>query len=121
MPSAAGYYVAIALLGASVSTLLGILARYNVHYLMGLVPLFPAFALMAHVMAVNSGNAAGLKAAATFGLYALLPYACYLGCVLLLTRLLPPLLAIALGIVAWIIIAALLVTAWRSGMLPGKG
>lgn len=114
------YYATLGLIGAALAVTLGLLARYNVHFVMGLVPLFPAFAILAHVLAVRSGATGGLLSAAGFGLYALCPYAAYLLSVLLLSRHVGPYVAIIIGIGIWIVLAAGLVFAWRSGVLPGS-
>ena len=114
------YYAALGLIGAALAVTLGVLARYNVHFLMGLVPLFPAFAILAHVLAVNSDGTEGLRSAAGFGLYALCPYAGYLLAVVFLSRHVGDYTAIMIGICIWIVIAIALVSAWRSGVLPGS-
>lgn len=115
-----GYYVVLGAVGAAVAVSLALLARLNLYYLMGLVPLFPAFALMAHAMLASNGNVVGLRMAAAFGLYALIPYATYLSTLLLLSHALSPGLAVALGLVGWFATALLLVFAWNAGLLPGR-
>ncbi|RTL73088.1 MAG: hypothetical protein EKK41_01330 [Hyphomicrobiales bacterium] len=114
------HYILLACGGAMIAASLGVLARLNLYYLMGLVPLFPTFALMAHVLAAASGNDTGLRMAAAFGLYALLPYACYLGSILWLSHAMPPLASIAVGLCAWFVTAFALIWAWNAGWLPGR-
>lgn len=114
------YYLTVATIGALVATSLAVLARLNLYYLMGLVPLFPAFALIAHVTAATSGQAINMRIAAIFGLYALIPYACYLIAIITLSHTWSASMAIALGLVAWFAIAFGLVTAWNAGLLPGR-
>lgn len=115
------YYAGIGLIGAVLAIGMGLLARAQLFFLMGLAPLFPAFALLAHILAVEGGSVAGLQAAATFGLYALIPYASYLIAVVILSRTFPPYTAIGLGILAWVVIAVPLVVAWQRHILPGSG
>lgn len=114
------HYATLGVIGAVVAMSLAYLARLNLYFLMGLVPLFPAFALMAHTMLAHGGNVAGLRMAAAFGLYSLIPYATYLSSIVFLSHVLPPLVAIGLGIVGWFATATLLVMAWNAGLLPGR-
>lgn len=116
-----GYFLALGVIGATVAISLAVLARLELYYLMGLVPLFPAFALMAHTLLASGGNIVGLRMAAAFGLYSLLPYAIYLSTLLLLSHVTSPGLSVLLGLVGWLLAASLLVFAWNAGMLPGRG
>jgi len=118
--SVIAHYAALGVVGAVVAMSLAYLARLNLYFLMGLVPLFPAFALMAHTVLATGGNVAGLRMAAAFGLYALIPYATYLSAIVFLSHVLPPVAAILIGLVGWFIAATLLVMAWNAGMLPGR-
>lgn len=114
------YYLTIATIGAVVAASLAVLARLNLYYLMGLVPLFPAFALIAHATAAASGETVNMRTAAIFGLYALIPYASYLLAIIALSHAWPAPVAILAGLVAWFAIAFALVTAWNAGLLPGR-
>lgn len=113
-------YVFLACGGAVIAASLGVLARLNLYYLMGLVPLFPTFALMAHVLAAVGGNDTGLRMTVAFGLYALLPYAGYLGSILWLSHVMAPLASIAVGLCVWCVTAFALIWAWNAGWLPGR-
>lgn len=114
------HYLLLATGGAALAASLGLLARLNLYYLMGLVPLFPTFALMAHTIAATSGNEVGLRMTCAFGLYSLIPYASYLGSILWLSQSIPPLLSILIGLVAWFVAAFALIWAWNAGFLPGR-
>ncbi len=114
------HYALLAVAGAAIATSLGVLARLNLYYLMGLVPLFPTFALMAHTIAATTGNEVGLRMAATFGLYSLIPYAAYLGSIVFLARAIAPVASIVIGLVAWFAAAFVLIWAWNAGLLPGR-
>lgn len=118
--SAFAHYATLGVIGGVVAMSLAYLARLNLYFLMGLVPLFPAFALMAHTLLASGGNVAGLRMAAAFGLYSLIPYATYLSSIVFLSHVMPALAAIALGIVGWFGTATLLVMAWNAGLLPGR-
>lgn len=115
------YYATLGTIGALISVLVGVLSRFGAYYLMGLVPLFPSFALLAHILAATSGGTHGMRTAATFGLYSLVPYAGYLVAILLCSRTQSALVSIALAIAVWAILAISLVLAWRQQLLPGSG
>jgi membrane protein GlpM len=114
------HYAALGVVGAGVAMSLAYLARLNLYFMMGLVPLFPAFALMGHTILAYEGNVAGLRMAAAFGLYALIPYAVYLSSIVLLSHVMPALGAVAVGLLGWFVTATLLVMAWNAGLLPGR-
>lgn len=113
------YYVIVGTLGACLALAMALLVRARLFYLAGLAPLFPAFAVLAHLLTIQSGSRQGLRVAATFGLYSLLAYGSYLAGVLILSRTLSALLAIACSIAIWFVVALALAEAWRRGWLPG--
>jgi membrane protein GlpM len=114
------HYAALGVIGAVIAMSLAYLARLNLYFMMGLVPLFPAFALMAHTMLATGGNVAGLRMAAAFGLYALIPYATYLTSIVVLSHVMPPIASVAIGLLGWFATATVLVMAWNAGLLPGR-
>ncbi len=61
--------------------LIALLSKSRSFFIAGLVPLFPAFALIAHYIVGSERSAADLRTTALFGLWSLLPYAVYLGVV----------------------------------------
>lgn len=63
------------ILGAVVVLLISILSKSKAFYIAGLVPLFPTFALIAHVIVSQQQGAAALQKTALFGLWSLIPYA----------------------------------------------
>jgi membrane protein GlpM len=108
--------VALALkcaLGAIAVLLIALLSKSSSFYVAGLVPLFPTFALIAHYI-VGSERAAGdLRTTALFGLWSLLPYAVYLGCVVWLSVRQPLAATLGYATLAWAIAAGLLLLAWN--------
>jgi membrane protein GlpM len=114
------HYAILALAGAAISTLLGVLARQGHYFLIGLVPLFPTFAIIGHLLAANAANTVGLRVAATFGLYSLLPYGCYLLATIICLRYWSAYLSIIIGICAWFVVAFVLVYCWNRSILPGS-
>lgn len=102
------------MLGAFVAILLHFAANSKQHYyLAGLIPLFPTFALFAHVMFASSGQIGHLQAAAKFGLLSLFPYGAYLALVWLLTARVSLLNAITLALFGWIVVAAGVTYIWN--------
>ena len=67
------------LLGALAVLLIALASKSRSFFIAGLVPLFPAFALIAHYIVGSERSAADLRTTALFGLWSLLPYAVYLG------------------------------------------
>ncbi len=72
------------LLGALAVLIIALFSRSKIYYIAGLVPLFPTFALIAHVIVVQEQGTEALRKTALFGLWSLIPYAMYLLTVYLL-------------------------------------
>ena len=64
-------------LGAAVVLIISILSKSKAFYIAGLVPLFPTFALIAHVIVSQQQGVQALRTMALFGLWAIVPYAIY--------------------------------------------
>jgi uncharacterized membrane protein (GlpM family) len=60
-------------LGAAVVLLISLLSKSRSFYIAGLVPLFPTFALIAHVIVFGQQGAEALRKTALFGLWSLIP------------------------------------------------
>ena len=65
------------ILGTAVVLLISILSKSKAFYIAGLVPLFPTFALIAHVIVSEQQGAAALQKTALFCLWSLIPYFIY--------------------------------------------
>jgi membrane protein GlpM len=99
-------------LGAAAVLVIALLSRSRYFVIAGLVPLFPTFALIAHVLVGADQGPLALRATALFGLFSLAPYAVYLGAVYgLSTRLSLP-ACLAAATLAWIAAAVLLILLW---------
>lgn len=101
------------LLGAAVVLLISILSKSKAFYIAGLVPLFPTFALIAHVIVSQQQGADALQRTALFGLWSLIPYFIYLLLVYLLATKLSMWSCLSVATVGWAICAALLIYAWQ--------
>lgn len=100
-------------LGAAVVLLIAILSKSKAFYIAGLVPLFPTFALIAHVIVFQQQGAEALQKTALFGLWSLIPYFVYLLAVYLLATKMSVLSCLSLATVCWVIAAAGLIYGWQ--------
>lgn len=104
------------ILGALIAMLLHVVANTRHHYLTGLIPLFPTFALFAHTMFASSGRTADLQASAQFGLLSLLPYGLYLLLTWWLSGRMNVWLALTLATAGWVTVAVLVIVVWNKGI-----
>ncbi|ENU1225143.1 MULTISPECIES: GlpM family protein [Providencia] len=100
-------------LGALAVLVIALFSRSKIYYIAGLVPLFPTFALIAHVIVVQEQGAEALRKTALFGLWSLIPYAMYLLTVYLLATKITAWGSLTIATVIWIITAAILVYMWQ--------
>lgn len=96
------------LLGGIAVLVIALLSRSKSFYIAGLVPLFPTFALIAHYIVSSERTAQDLRTIALFGLWSLVPYAVYLGCVYRLSMRLSLVATLVLATLAWTVAAAVL-------------
>jgi len=100
-------------IGAAVVLLISILSKSKAFYIAGLVPLFPTFALIAHVIVAQEKGADALKQTALFGMWSLIPYFIYLLMVYLLATRMSVLSCLSVATLCWVIAAAGLVYGWN--------
>ena len=101
------------IIGAVVVLLISILSKSKAFYIAGLVPLFPTFALIAHVIVVQEKGAEALKQTALFGLWSLIPYFIYLLTVYFLATKLSMWSCFGVATLCWIVAAAGLIYGWQ--------
>lgn len=102
-----------AIAGALVVILISLFSRTPNFFIAGLLPLFPTFALIAHVVVATERGVTDLKSTIIFGMLSLLPYFIYLLTVYLMIdrfKLVPSLIG---GVVAWTIVATILIFLWK--------
>jgi membrane protein GlpM len=102
-----------AILGAAAVVVITLLSRSRHFVLAGLVPLFPMFALIAHYIMGTERTTGDLRETVLFGLWALAPYAVYLGALYVLSARLPLVKALAGALLLWCVAAVVLVMAWQ--------
>lgn len=100
------------LLGAVAVLLIALLSRSKSFYIVGLVPLFPTFALIAHYIVGSERAATDLRTTALFGLWSLIPYAVYLFAVYWFSTRLSLTNTLLLATAAWAVAAAVLLVGW---------
>ena len=101
------------MLGAAVVLLISILSKSKAFYIAGLVPLFPTFALIAHVIVYQQKGAEALQKTALFGLWSLIPYAIYLVAVYVLATRMSMWSCLGLATLSWVVAATGLIYAWQ--------
>ena len=101
------------IIGAAVVLLISILSKSKIFYIAGLVPLFPTFALIAHVIVSQEKGTEALKQTALFGMWSLIPYFIYLLMVYLLATRMSVLSCLSVATLCWVIAAAGLVYGWN--------
>lgn len=101
------------MLGAGVVLIISILSKSKAFYIAGLVPLFPTFALIAHVIVFQQKGAEALQKTALFGLWSLIPYAIYLVAVFILATRMSMWSCLGLATLCWVVAAAGLIYGWQ--------
>ena len=101
------------MLGAGVVLIISILSKSKAFYIAGLVPLFPTFALIAHVIVFQQKGAEALQKTALFGLWSLIPYAIYLVAVYVLATRISMWSCLGLATLCWVVAAAGLIYGWQ--------
>ena len=101
------------MLGAGVVLIISILSKSKAFYIEGLVPLFPTFALIAHVIVYQQKGAEALQKTALFGLWSLIPYAIYLVAVYVLATRMSMWSCLGVATLCWVVAAAGLIYGWQ--------
>jgi len=101
------------MLGAGVVLIISILSKSKAFYIAGLVPLFPTFALIAHVIVYQQKGAEALQKTALFGLWSLIPYAIYLVAVYVFATRMSMWSCLGLATLCWVVAAAGLIYGWQ--------
>ncbi len=99
--------------GGGVVLIISILSKSKAFYIAGLVPLFPTFALIAHVIVFQQKGAEALQKTALFGLWSLIPYAIYLVAVYVLATRMSMWSCLGVATLCWVVAAAGLIYGWQ--------
>lgn len=94
--------------------LISLLAKSKYFFLAGLAPLFPTFALFAHIFSYQNGGEAALKEVAFFGLLSIIPYIVYLIGVIVFIRHMGLVATLCLSLFFWSISAFSISYVWQN-------
>lgn len=100
------------LLGAAAVLIIALFSKSKAFYIAGLVPLFPTFALIVHVIVSQEKGAEALRQTALFGMWSLIPYFVYLLLVYLLAEKMPLWSCLGAAALGWTAAAAVLIYLW---------
>jgi uncharacterized membrane protein (GlpM family) len=100
-----------AIAGALIVVLISIVSVTKNYFIAGLIPLFPTFSLIAHVIVGPKGSTE-LKNTVLFGMLSIIPYFAYLLSVYILAGKIPLYLNLILSVIIWFIFAFLIYLLW---------
>ena len=107
-----------ALVGASLAVTISLISKSKIYVIAGLLPLFPTFALFAHIRSFEAGGAAQVREVAAFGLLSLMPYAGYLSTLIFTIDGYGFRWAVASAIMVWIVLACGCFAVWDAYLSP---
>lgn len=102
-----------AFLGATVVVLMSFAAQSKNYVLVGLIPLFPTFAIIGHVIVHSEQGLEATRKTLLFGMFSILPYLAYLLAVYILIPRLSLLGSLSAGVFAWALSAGALIAVWH--------
>ncbi|SUO95952.1 GlpM family protein [Suttonella ornithocola] len=102
-----------AFIGALAVILIQIFAQSRYYYLAALVPLFPTFALISHVILGTMRTPAEFKAALLFSSFSLIPYLGYILAVYFSIDRFSLWISLLIGLIVWVILSAVLIYLWQ--------
>jgi uncharacterized membrane protein (GlpM family) len=100
-----------AIAGALIVVLISIVSVTKNYFIAGLIPLFPTFSLIAHVIVGPKGSTE-LKNTVLFGMLSIIPYFAYLLSVYILAGKIPLYLNLILSVIICFIFAFLIYLLW---------
>ena len=106
-------YILKGCMGAIVVMFIAVLSKSRYIYLAGLAPLFPTFAMFAHVFAYRHDGVVAVKEVVIFGMLSIIPYIGYLLTMLVITERTSISVAIAASVLVWCVLAVALIYAWN--------
>lgn len=102
-----------AMVGALIVVFIALVSKTKNYYLAGLAPLFPSFAIIAHYIVGSERSVSELKNTIVFGMWALIPYFCYLAAMYFFVDRFKIGWSIFLSSLIWCIAAMLLIYLWN--------
>ncbi|MEA3289468.1 MAG: GlpM family protein [Campylobacterota bacterium] len=100
------------LIGAVVVLMLIVLSKTDNYYIAGLIPLFPSFGILAHIIVYKDRGIDALKETILFGIFSIIPYFLYLIGIYYSILYYNFFTSILIGILLWIISSIILIKSW---------
>jgi len=101
------------LIGALMVLAIQLLTQTRFFYLAALAPLFPTFTLISHFLVGTQRSVADFKVALVFSMLGVIPHLIYTVLVFFTFSHIGLYKALLLGVVGWLLAAAILVLAWQ--------
>ncbi|WP_350557981.1 GlpM family protein [Psychrobacter sp. CAL346-MNA-CIBAN-0220] len=101
------------LIGALMVLVIQLFAQTRFFYLAALAPLFPTFTLISHFLVGTQRSIADFKVALIFSMLGVIPHLIYTLVVFFSFSHIGLYKALLLGVVGWLVAAAILVLAWQ--------
>lgn len=101
------------LIGALMVLVIQLFAQTRFFYLAALAPLFPTFTLISHFLVGTQRSAADFKVALVFSMLGVIPHLVYTLLVFFTFSHMGLYKALILGVVGWVVAAAILIFAWQ--------
>lgn len=102
-----------ALIGAMVVVLMSFAAKSKNYYIVGLIPLFPTFAIIGQIIIYSERSTEEFKSVVLFGMLALIPYFIYLLTLYFVIDHLNLTYSLIISVIFWLISAYLLIYIWN--------
>ena len=100
------------LIGSILVLLLIYFSKTDNYYIAGLLPLFPTFGILAHIIVYKEKGLIALKETILFGIFSTIPYFLYLIGIYFTIIYFSFITSILIGLCLWIISAVILITSW---------
>ena len=106
-------------IGSGVVLLIQCASTSKHFFLAGLVPLFPAFALISHYVIATERSTNDLRECILFGVLSLLPYCAYLLSLYFMVERFTLVQSLCAAVLVWMFVAANIFWLWDSPLLDG--
>jgi membrane protein GlpM len=100
-----------AIIGAIIVVAISLISQTRYYFIAGLIPLFPTFALIAHII-VGQNSAGDLRNTVLFGMLSLIPYFFYLLSMYILSYKFSLYINLIVSTFIWFIFALLIYLLW---------
>ena len=102
-----------ALIGVAIVLLIEVLTKSKYYFIAGMIPLFPAFALLSHYTIGTQRSVADLKDTVLFSILSLLPYFIFLAMMYFFAGKISLQVSLVGAVFCWGLVAGVLIYVWR--------